>query len=549
MRNNRNKWRFYNPPSKPELSAEEVRYWKQSLKKLLKVGMEFEFNLPEQKKGGCKGDNIDCVCLNIKKGCWEICQRLPVCRKIKSYDTCDNKKKTCTPEKCESCKSFKFKCLGTTCADFCSMCFACEEFAKNCEKCPKRFDPNKDPRQIRENLVKYFEPSHNYGLVSPSGVVEVKEDGSLKGDRGAEIITVGRRVDYWEFYGMAKNIIDRLTADGGYLNERCGSHMHLLTSYYGEHDTGGRGMNEMEKDMPEIILANFHQLCRRYQNAITWMTMALDHPNHMTRWEKFRVSVLEISPVTRDMFNVMREVGAKAGGTDNKYGWVNYRKVRFDNNKIKTFHVEMRAPDSTLCPSYYAAVACLFYAMAIKAAEISRYGLLKVGEEEWMEKAKQMKKLILNGRGDWGEARVADTSRVLDHREYFIEESIDLVNQLKGILFKIGPAYDVLRKLAERPVALRRIEGDSWEEIEDQLVIETTQTDQIEQKMREIIELSLIEDCEDEEEWAEEASRAINEDDQVDFETSKNEVKNFMDAKMREGELIWSESLGRVIAV
>ena len=541
MKNNRDKWRFYKHPTKPRLKAEEVRYWKQALKKLLKIGLEFEFNLPEQ-QGKCKGDDPHCSCVNVKKGCWEICQRLPECRKTKCYDTCANKKEKCVPEKCPECKNFKFRCLGTSCSDFCSACFGCDEFVKNCENCSKRFNPNKDPEQIRHNLFDYFKPSGNYGRVSPSGVVEVKEDGSLLGKKGAEIITVGRRVDFWEFYNMSKNIIDRLVADGGYLNERCGSHMHLLTSYY-------NNTNEMEKPMPEIILANFHQLCRRYQNAITWMTMALDHPDHMTRWEKFRVSVLDISPVTRDMFNVMQDVGAKAGGTDNKYGWVNYRRVKFEDGKIVTFHVEMRAPDSTLCPSYYAALACMFYAMAIKAVEISRYGLLKIGEEEWLERAKAMKEIILNGRGDWSEDRVGDTSQLLNYRDYFVEESLDIVNQLKGILLKVGPAYDILRSLSIRPVALRRIEGCSWEEIESDLEVKTTPIDKLEQKMREVIDLSIIEECKNENEWAKEVSKLVNADDRIDCKITKDEVVQFVDMKKREGEVVWSESLGRVIAL
>lgn len=542
MRNNREKWQFYSHPSKRKLSGEEVRYWKEQVKKLTKVGIEFEFNLPEQ-KGSCKGDNVQCPCIHMKKGCWAVCANLKDCEKIASYDTCLNRTKKCNPEDCASCKDFKFTCLGVTCADFVSACFTCNKFEKNCNTCPQRYDPNRDPQKIRDTLTEHLQPSQSYGKVNPSGVVGVKTDGSLKGDKGVEIITVGRRVDYWEFFTMSKNIIDKVEEYGGYLNERTGSHMHVLTSYYEES-----GANEMEKPMPQIILANFHQLCRRYQNALVWMTTALSDPNHITRWEKFRVSVLGISPVTRDMSQVIAEVARHAGG--NKYGLVNYNSTRLNSKSdVDKFHVEFRQADSTMCPTYYAALACLHYAILVKAVEISRYGLLKVGDESWLKKAKDMKKVILNGKGDWDSPRVSDTSHVLDYLDYFIEESLDLVGQLKSVLLKLGPAYDVLLKLARKPASLRRINGDKWEDIEKDIAVEITSADQLEVKMSEIIDLRLIDDCRTVEEWASEVQKLLKEDTGLKDEVGVSDIINFVESKTREGEMIWSDSAGCVLAV
>ena len=73
-------------------------------------------------------------------------------------------------------------------------------------------------------------------------------------------------------------------------------------------------ITELERDMPEIILANLHQLTRRYQNAMTWMFMGLNEPERMTRWEKFRVSVLEISALDRPMNEIMENVSHVADG-------------------------------------------------------------------------------------------------------------------------------------------------------------------------------------------------------------------------------------------
>lgn len=542
MRNNRDKWQFYKHPSKPSLSNTEVRYWKEQLKSLLKVGIEFEFNLSSQ-AGSCRGNNVRCPCIHIDDGCWMLCTKFENCSHTASCDTCKNRTAKCAPDKCASCGNYEFQCLGVACTHFVSQCTVCDKFEKNCESCPDFYNPKLDPKLIREKLTGELQPSRSYGKVSQSGVVAITTDGSLKGDRGVEIITIGRRVDYWEFYKMSKNIIDKVVNYGGYLNERTGSHMHVLTSYYDEANA-----NELERPMPEIILANFHQLCRRYQNALVWMTMGLDDPNHMTRWEKFRVSILDISPVTNDMGNVVAKVSDIAGG--NKYSLVNYNRLRFSNNgDIARFHVEFREADSTLCPTYYAAIACLHFALVIKSVEISRYGLLKVGDSAWLKQAKEMKKLILNGRGDYSGPRTSNTSKVLDNTEFFIEESLDMIAQLKNILLKMGPAYDVLLKIAKKPVALRRIDGYTWDEIENDLNIEMGPEDKFETKLLEIIDLRLIDDCRTIDEWVSEVRKVLKEDEEFDGDVTIPTLMKYIENKTREGELIWSESIGCMLAI
>lgn len=320
--------------------------------------------------------------------------------------------------------------------------------------------------------------------------------------------------------------------------------MHVLTSY---QDNGGSGSNEMEKPMPQIVLANFHQLCRRYQNALTWMTIALDDPGHLTRWEKFRVSILGISPVMKDMRDVAQDVASHAGG--NKYGFVNYNKTTFNGCDIDRFHAEFRQADSTLCPTYYAAVACMHYAIVVKAVEISRYGLLKVGDEGWLKKAKEMKKVILNGIGNYDGNRVSETPRLLDNVDYFVQESLDLVGQLKSILLKLGPAYDVLTKLAKRPIALRRLDGDKWEDMEEDLSVEMDKVDQLEIKIAEVIDLKLIDDCRSTKEWITEVQKLLSEDKELAMEIGTNEITKFIDIKTREGEMIWSDSTGCMLSV
>jgi len=513
--------------------------------KILKVGMEFEFNLQDP-KGTCKGDNAQCPCISISKECWKVCANVKTCAGMPFPETCKNRTGRCEVSMCASCDKFDFSCLGVACVDFTSACFSCDKFAKSCDGCNKKYIPDQDPRHIREKLMEDFKPTNHYGRMNDSGVVSITTDGSLLGgsghDKGAEIITIGRRVDYWEFFKMASRILQKMSAVGAFLNERTGSHMHVLASYY-----ENEGSSELERNVPQIIAANFHQLVRRFQNGLTWMTIALDDPNHMTRWEKFRMSVLGVSPVLRDMRKVAEEIHRFSG---NKYGFVNYDRMRFDSaGNTSTFHAEFREADSTMCPSYYAALACLHYAFVIKAVEISRYGLLKVGDEEWLNKAQAMKNVILNGSGDWSNNRLSDTKKLLDHREYFVSEAREMVDQMKNVLITLGPAYDVLVKLAESPVAIRRIEGRSWEQIERDIAAEMTQHGQLDSKIRGFIDLRTIDQCTSVAEWVDEVHKILSEDDDMLEKPDKEQILRYLDLKLREGEFVWSDKSGCPLVV
>ena len=189
MRNNRENWQFYSHPSKPVLEPAEVRYWKEAMKKLLKVGIEFEFNLPSQ-KGSCKGDDIQCPCMKIEEGCWKGCTNTKACAKTPCDEACIKYlKNACTSDKrtknCVKCKEYKFECIGTSCIDFVSICFSCNDFDKNCETCKKRYIPEKDPAHIRNMLSDDFRPTGSYGQINRSGVVNITQDGSLRGDKVA----------------------------------------------------------------------------------------------------------------------------------------------------------------------------------------------------------------------------------------------------------------------------------------------------------------------------------------------------------------------------
>lgn len=534
------KWKFFdNLPGKEALSSAEVQYWLSILNKVLKTGVEFEFNLKEP-KGFCKGGSESCPCIKMTEDndCWKVCLLQNTCKK-----------------KFNTLEEFKLNCHGKFCVSFKSACISCKFSKIDCTKCNYLLDTSSDPESIRQQLKNAFDPSKSYGNLSKSGVHSVVTDGSLLGgegkEKGVEIITVGRRIDYWEFYNMLSNITKNSINKGAYVNERCSTHIHVLAGYLDavENNSNFRAVSELEKPMPQIIVANFHQLCRRYQNAITWMSMGLDNPEHLTRWEKYRVSILDTSPVTMSMEDIIHKLEEISFKNRGKYAWVNYMysKSKGSSAELERFHVEMRVLDGMMSASVVAAMCCLFHALVIKAVEISRYGLLELGSLPWFEQTKDIKSRLLNNApAGFSENRLSDTMDLLPkHQDILKVESYDLLNQIKHILMRTGPAFEVLEKLAEKPVAFHRCEGKNWEEIEKHFEVFREEETILEQKINEIIDFRIVMRCENDKVWSDKVAALLEKEDIA----SKNQIPEIISAKIRNGLCIWSSSLGTVLKV
>jgi hypothetical protein len=558
MRNSRDRWAFFPHPQKPALKPSEVSYFKRLLKQVLKVGIEIEMNLPD-KNGSCRGNNTLCPCKHIKNNdCWTKCAHLAKCQEEKDYSKCAVQCINCEPEDCATCSHFELKCEGMFCPNFMPHCYICDKFEIDCNSCPDKYDPERNPENIRRDVANILAPNNCYGVMNESGVHSIQTDGSLLGENGIEVVTIGRRVDYWEFYKMLKKIIDTTVAKGGYMNERCSIHQHVLASYYSKlfnlNDTFSipHKINELERPLPEVVMSNFHQLVRRYQNALCWLSMGLDDPNRMTRWEKFRVSVLNISAITNSMKDVVRMVFSNAG--DKKYGLVNYKYSELDEEgNTSRFHIEMREMDGIQSPSIIAAMACLHYALVIKAVEISKYGIVEIEDSEWMEHAVVVKDSILNNMKNYNEGdRFGNTRNLKPHFDYLITESLDLIRQLKHILIQVGPAYQVLEKLALKPAALRRCEGDSWEKIEADVEVPASEEDLFSCIMSEMLDLRIIDDCENMDDWIVSVSEALVNNPDVNVQTveeAEERVRKYVQNKKDNGDIIWSTSLGAMVSL
>ena len=553
VKNNRNKWSFIKHPSKPIITSREVSYWKTSLKKILKIGAEFEFNLKENKNNICTNKTkAYCPCNYIDDGCWEICNKIASCSLLKLPQTCKNKTDKCDITKCSICNNFSFKCIGVICSYFESNCISCEEYTVSCDTCPLKYDSTQDPEISRKNIIKKLKPSNTYGIINKSCIHSITTDGSLLGKKGVEIITTGRRIDYWEFYQMAKNIINIAVKNGAYINERCSIHMHLLNSYYdnilkNKISNHPNKISELEHSIPQIILANFHQLCRKYQNAITWMTVGLDDPNRLTRWEKFRVSILNVSALTHTMEDVKYKVSNNSGG--NKYGWLNYNYTTFDpQGNISRFHVEFRGCDAILSPSAIASIACLYYCLILKAVEISKFGILTLDDDDWMKQAEIVKKELFNNMKNYGAGdRFSDTSKLYLYYNYLRKESIDLIQQLKHQLIRLGPSYHILKKLAQSPIGLERVKGKSWEDIEQDLAVKPEPENILDNILSEYIDLRIISNCTNIQSWTKEVLNSIKKNNIINEKfkhLTEPDINQFIKEKLDFGKMIWSTDIG-----
>jgi hypothetical protein len=552
MKSKKGKWLFFGDDSRmTPLNGEQVAYWLNLLPKIIKIGVEFEFNLTEQ-KGMCDGSNPDCDCIYIERGCGNECARKEDCETIKIRENCANRMSpVCTTIDCESCGNFRLDCPQLYCVAYHPQCAICDDFRVNCDDCEKKYNKKLDPKNVRAEIKQILSPTNSWGLPGANCIAEVTTDGSLRGDKGVEIVTVGRRLEFKSFFEMCKNAIDAALKRRAYCDERTSIHLHVLTAYYRSLNKTGKergenpmNTNELEQPLPELVLANFHQLVRRYQNALTWMSMGLDNGDTLTRWEKYRGSVLPFSPYLVSMNRVKNEIMSQY----KDYGFVNYDNCRFHSDgSVRTFHFEMRHMDNIPCPSIVTAKAILIYAMVIKAIEISRYGLLEVGDKDWMDQATKMKKTILNNcPTEFGSNRFSTTTDVMKYGEQFRDQSVELLSLVKRTLIEFGPqVYDQLLSLAERPVCFRRIDGQSWEEIEADFFVPLREEEEINHVIRQIVDLQMFLECKSLTDWFTLVWREMKGD--FPQEVSKNIMMKYVKGQIAEGKLQWSEPLGTVI--
>jgi hypothetical protein len=381
--------------------------------------------------------------------------------------------------------------------------------------------------------------------------LDVVKDGSLVGG-GIEVPTVGRRVHWQSFYQMSKGIIDPIVNRGGTVNERCGQHFHVLASYFSKKQVSQQ-IRDLEEPLPEIVLANFHQLNRRYELAQFWLMSAGSNMESLTRWARFRQPIYRYSALRHRMAHVQKELAQHIvcmGGTtqSGKYASVAYHFCDFNREgDVETFHIENRIADGCLSPAVITAWAMLCYAMVMKAVRLSQYGIMEVGDAEYGAQVKATMPHLIDGASrDWGGSRHADTSGIGPSIPFLRESALELVQLLKPELYNMDPAFNILADLAEKPCSLRRAEGDTWEKIEEDLYgpyrkanLQQCSGSESEDAVRELVDLAGIVECENVGAWTEEVAANLGQD----LAVVEEAVGNLLASRGYR----WSEAIGSLI--
>lgn len=176
--------------------------------------------------------------------------------------------------------------------------------------------------------------------------------------------------------------------------------------------------------------------------------------------------------------------------------FMNLEHLNFDKaGSISKFHVEYRFPDGDLSPVSIIAKTFLFLVMLLKSVEISKFGLLHVGKMQDWKRKKELLNLISNNDG---ELATSDTARI---NQKILKEykriALQLLKFMKSIFIILdNPSEIILYALAERPISVRRIEGDDWLKIDADLtaLIEPVPSlDQLDYRIIKLIELGLVE--------------------------------------------------------
>ncbi|MEN8258659.1 MAG: hypothetical protein ABFS09_12425 [Thermodesulfobacteriota bacterium] len=384
--------------------------------------------------------------------------------------------------------------------------------------------PKKVKREIvEERLISALKPSQDMNNLGRLGVFDITKEHC-----GIEIRVIGRHPHWDAQIDQYRQIIAPLWANQVRMRPTCGLHFHLL----------GVGLSE---PVPEIILANFWNIMRRYAPGLKFLTSGGENLKCLCRrrqhnaHQEFMAQSPELHPLSK-----IQHILKESFEVPEHQNFFNIEHVRFnDKGQISTFHVEFRFPDGDLSPLSITAKVFLFLVMMLKAVEISKFGLLHVGKTGQWQRKNKLLDLISNNDG---KLATSDTSQCEPFLDEYQHNAQSLLRFLKSIFVLIdNPAEIVLQALAEEPISLRRHQGMSWQDIDEELqslVGPRDQMDELDYQLCKIIELGLVEEKDDYHSWLVATAHLSN--------CPVDEVLNRL-AKYKKRKPLWSPKLGRMV--
>jgi hypothetical protein len=355
---------------------------------------------------------------------------------------------------------------------------------------------DKSLHNVHDRFARSFNPSRSLHHHGQYGVKEVMTDGSVP--HGLEVVTVGKRFDWKTFYEMNEHIMNIFREHDTYTSHHTGMHIHLLAGYTNNDIT------ELERNVPEIILANFYQLHRIFAPELYWIASGGSQDYAITRYLLFRRPPFDFSATNTPMSIITEEMRERYG----KYQMFNMNHCRFARGReLSTFHVEVRHPDTHLSPAVSSALVALEVGLLYKAIDLSQCGIISIKQDEYDFKKLIFDKFVNFGTGD----RESDSTDLdVDDIENLQVRTSAMVRWLKSELYNINPvAYEILKKISVTPSALMRIDGMSWNQIDEKLYTPRMVDRENVDKLLEMIVLQQITDCTDNGEWLGKASERL----------------------------------------
>jgi hypothetical protein len=306
-------------------------------------------------------------------------------------------------------------------------------------------------RQDFENsLIEKLSPSGTFDALGVNGVLDVSPEHC-----GVEIRMIGRQPHFRTLQRQLSSIMNVLLQEGARARSTCGLHFHLITP----------GLAE---PVPEIILANYWNLVRRFSPELRFITSCGESRQALCRRRNYtsHLEMIHLSPATMKMQDIKLSL-QKSDQVPEHQNFFNLEHVQFNQQgEISDFHIEFRFPDADLSATSVSAKTFLFLAMLLKSVDLSQYGVIHVGKiEPWRRKTYLLG--LLNNND--GLTATSDTSLVTDE---IIVELCQGCQELLDLLipaferFDLNQSLDVLTYLAEHPISLLHCAGYNTQDIE-----------------------------------------------------------------------------------
>jgi hypothetical protein len=350
-------------------------------------------------------------------------------------------------------------------------------------------------QDFQPRIEEAMQPSRDMNQRGELGVYDV-----ISEHCGIEILVIGRHPHWDALLNQYNRIILPLLAEKIRMRPTCGLHFHIL----------GTGLAE---DIPEIILANLWNMARLFAPGLKFITSAGHNRQALCRRRQHNAhqEFMHLSPEKQSMAEI-QDVLKKSMDVPEHQNFFNIEHVCFsESGNISNFHLEFRFPDGDLCPVSITAKTFLFMTMMLKAVEISKFGLLKIDSCPLMETNNRLMDMISNNDG---KLATSDTSAINDTTlEEYRKNAQSLLFFLKSIFLLLdNPSELILQHLALEPISLRRDQGKSWKEIEDELLshIHPQPTlDSSDYEFIKIIELGLLTGISNKNCWLEAAAQFL----------------------------------------